>query len=137
MGFAGARKNASGTLSIEADSIQFQKSGKAAVQVNIASITNVFLGNQSREVGGVPMTLGKAALPFSGGRAVSLFAHKKYDTVTLEYVEADGGLHNAIFQLQKGQGEVFRNELVARGARISNNQAESTKQNAEISNEQK
>lgn len=135
MGFASAPKNANGTLSVEADAIQFQKSGKAAVQVNIASVQNVFLGDQSREVGGVPMTLGKAAVPFGGGRAVSLFAHKKYDTVTLEYVDVDGGLHGAIFELKKGQGELFRKELVARGARLSDEQGASTNQNAEVSNE--
>ena len=33
------------------------------------------------------MKLGKAAAPFGGGRVVSLFAHKKYDTLTLEYVD--------------------------------------------------
>jgi hypothetical protein len=137
MGFAGAPRNANGTLSIEADAIRFQKSGKSAVQVNIASIQDVFLGDQSREVGGVPMTLGKAAVPFGGGRAVSLFAHKKYDTVTLEYVDIDGGLHGAIFELKKGQGEVLRNELVARGARLSGEQGASTKQKAEVSNENK
>ena len=61
------------------------------------------------------MTLGKAATPFGGGRVVSLFAHKKYDTLTLVYADANGGIHGAIFQLNKGQGEVLRNELVAKG----------------------
>ena len=137
MGFAGAPRNANGTLSIEADALQFQKSGKAAVEVKIASIQDVFLGDQSKQVGGVPMTLGKAAVPFGVGRAISLLAHKKYDTVTLEYVDVDGGVHGAIFELKKGQGEVFRNELVARGARLSADEDASTKQNLEVSNENK
>ena len=46
----------------------------------MAAVQDVFLGEQSKQVGGVPMTLGKAAAPFGGGRVVSLFAHKKYDT---------------------------------------------------------
>ena len=33
------------------------------------------------------MKIGKAAAPYGGGRVVSLFAHKKYDTLTLEYVD--------------------------------------------------
>jgi hypothetical protein len=74
------------------------------------------------------MTLGKAAVPFSGGRAVSLFAHKKYDTLTLEYVDVDGGFHGAIFELKKRQGEAFRNELVAKGVRVSDSEDEPTKQ---------
>ena len=39
-------------------------------------------------MGGLPLTLGEAAAPYGGGRVVSLFAHKKYDTLTLEYVDA-------------------------------------------------
>lgn len=135
LGFAGTPRNAKGTLSIEADAINFQKSGKPAAQVKIASIQDIFLGDESRQVGGMPMTLTKAAMPFGGGHAVSLLAHKKYDTVTLEYLDADGGLHGAIFELQKGQGEAFRNELVARGARVSNREDASTKQTEEVSNE--
>jgi len=78
----------------------------------------------------LPMTLGKAAVPFGGGRVVSLFAHEKYDTVSLEYVDADGGIHGAIFQLAKGQGELVKNELIAQGATISSRQDQSTKESA-------
>src|SRR5262249_34852835 len=117
--FESAPDNASGRLSIQETALQFQKDGKAAVQVKIASVQDVFLGEESRQVGGLPMTLGKTAAPFGGGRVVSLFAHKKYDTVSLEYVDASGGFHGAIFQLRKGQGDVLRNELVARGAHVS------------------
>jgi hypothetical protein len=73
------------------------------VQVKIASVHDLLLGDLSRQIGGVPVTLAKAAVPYSGGRAVSLFTHKKYDTLTLEYVDAEGGLHGAIFELKKGQ----------------------------------
>ena len=38
------------------------------------------------------MKLGKAEAPYGGGRVVSLFAHKKYDTVTLEYADSEEGL---------------------------------------------
>ena len=135
LGFAETQRNADGILSIEGDVIKFRKSGKPAVQVKIASIQDIFVGDQSRQVGGVPMTLGKAALPFGGGRAVSLLAHKKYDTLSLEYLDSDGGLHGAIFELQKGRGEVFRDELVGRGARVSDSNVRPTKKTAEVSNE--
>jgi hypothetical protein len=135
LGFAGARNNSKGTLSIEGDALQFKKNGKAAVQVKIASIHDLLLGDLSRQVGGVPVTLAKAAVPFSGGRALSLFTHKKYDTLTLEYVDAEGGLHGAIFELKKGQAEGLRNELLAQGASVSNAGNEPTKQTAEASSE--
>jgi hypothetical protein len=86
-----------------------------SVQVDIASVRNVFLGDRSMQVGGTPMKIGKAAAPYGAGRVISLFAHQKYDTLTLEYVDSNGGVHGAIFQLKKGQGELVRDELVARG----------------------
>jgi hypothetical protein len=138
MGFEGAPNNVNGTLSIQENALQFQKDGRPAVQVKIASIQDVLLGEQSRQVGGIPMTLGKAATPFGGGRVVSLFAHKKYDTLAVEYVDASGGLHGAIFQLNKGQAEVLKNELVARGARVSRSEGVPTnKSTTEVRNENK
>src|SRR5579864_7409371 len=138
LGFANARDNGTGTLSVQGDSLQFQQNGRPGTEVKIASVRDVFLGAESKEVGGLPMTLGKTAAPFGGGRVVSVFAHKKYDTLALEYVDANGGIHGAIFQLDKGQGEVVRNELVATGAHISQSYEEPAKQtNAEVRNETK
>ena len=138
LGFEGAKSNTSGTLSIQDKALQFQKNGKPAVQVKIASVQDVSLGEQSKQVGGLPMTLGKAAAPYGGGRVVSLFAHKKYDTITLEYVDTDGGFHGAMFQLNKGQAEILRNALVANGAHISDSTNQSKQQpTAEVSNESK
>jgi len=125
-------------LSVQDDSLQFQQNGKPAAQVKIGSVRDVFLGGESKQVGGLPMTLGKAAAPFGGGRVVSLFAHKKYDSLSLEYVDADGGIHGAIFQLTKGQGELVKNELIAQGATLSSHQDQSTKESAtEASHENK
>jgi len=138
LGFENAKNNANGTLSIQEDGLQFQKDGKPTEQVKIASVQDIFLGEQSKQVGGTAMTLGKAAVPFGGGRAVSLFAHKKYDTLALEYVDSNGGMHGAIFQLNKGQAEILRNELVAKGAHVSESANEPVKQsNAEVSSESK
>jgi len=117
-------------LSVQDDSLQFQQNGKPAAQVKIGSVRDVFLGGESKQVGGLPMTLGKAAAPFGGGRVVSLFAHKKYDSLSLEYVDADGGIQGAIFQLTKGQGELVKNELIAQGVTISSRQDQSTKESA-------
>jgi hypothetical protein len=130
LGFANARNNSTGTLSVQDDSLQFEQNGKPAAKVKIASVQDVFLGGESKQVGGLPMTLGEAAAPFGGGRVVSLFAHEKYDTVSLEYVDADGGIHGAIFQLAKGQGELVKNELIAQGVTIGSSQDQSTKESA-------
>jgi hypothetical protein len=128
LGFEGISNNANGTLSILEDALQFQKDGKPPVQVKIATVQDIFLGEQDKQVGGTAMTLGKAAAPFGGGRVVSLFAHKKYDTLAFEYVDANGGVHGAIFQVDKGQSEVVRAGLVAKGAHVSHNNDEPAKQ---------
>ena len=138
LGFEGAKSNATGTLSIQDTALQFRQSGKPAVQIQIASVQDICLGQQSKQVGGLPMTVGKAATPYGGGRVISLFAHKKYDTLTLEYVDSEGGFHGAMFQLNQGQGQILRNALVAKGVHVADVQAQLKQQTtAEVSNESK
>ena len=135
LGFAGAHKNAKGNLAIQPEILQFQKGRRPPVAIKISSISDIYVGIESKQVGGKPMALGKAALPYSGGRVVSLFAHKKYDTLTVEYSDPEGGLHGAIFEVRKGQAEVFRDELLSRGAHVSNTYKQPTKQIAEAASE--
>ena len=138
LGLENTKGNCNGTLSIQDNALQFQHGGKPGAEVKIASIQAVFLGGQSKQVGGVPMKLGKAAAPFGSGRVVSLLAHKKYDIVTLEYVDSDGGVHGAIFQLAKGQGELVRDSLKARGVFPGSGEDQPTKQStAEVRYENK
>jgi len=119
VGFEDAKNNCSGALSIQNDSLQFQKTRKSGAHIKISSVRDIFLGEQSRQVGGLPLTLGEAAAPFGSGRVVSLFAHKKYDTFSFEYVDSNGGIHGAVFQLKKGQAAIVKKELIAHGVTIS------------------
>jgi hypothetical protein len=77
------------------------------------------------------MTLAKAVTPYGCGRVMSLVAHKKYDTVTLEYVDPNGAFHGAIFQLNKGQGQVLKSELEAEGAHVTRPEYETTVQSTQ------
>src|ERR1700747_267409 len=130
LGFRNIKNNCKGILSIHNNELQFQQTGKPVAEVDIASVRHVFLGEESMQVGGVPMKIGKAAAPYGGGRVVSLFAHKKYDTLTLEYVDSNGGVHGAIFQVTKGQAELVKSELLARGAPSSPGEVRTTNQNS-------
>ena len=130
LGLPNTRNDCKGTLSIQDNLLRFQQSSKPVAQVDIASVRHVFLGDETMQVGGLPMKIGKAAAPYGGGRVVSLFAHKKYDTLTLEYVDSDGGVHGAIFQVTRGQGELVRNELLARGASSSPGEGRATNQDS-------
>jgi hypothetical protein len=77
-----------------------------------------------------PMMMGKAALPYGGGHVVNLFSHKKYDSLTIEYLDSNRSFHGAIFRLAKGQGEAFKNTLIAHGAQISRSEDLAPAQNA-------
>lgn len=128
LGLENTKSNCNGTLSIQGDALQFQQGGKPGTEVKLASIQAVVLGGESKQVGGLPMKLGKAAAPYGGDRVVSLFAHKKYDTLTLEYEDSNGGVHGAIFQLSKGQGQLVTNFLKARGVSPGSGEYQTTKQ---------
>ncbi len=119
LGFEGARRNAGGELSIQGDDLSFQQNGKPAAKVSITSIHRISIGEEDNQVGGLPMMLGKTAVPFGGGRVVSLFSHKKYDSLAIEYLDSNGGFHGAIFRLTKGQGETAKSDLIARGAQMT------------------
>jgi len=138
LGFRNAKNNCKGVLSIQNNALRFQQSGKPVAEVDIASVRHVFLGEESMQVGGVPMKIGKAAAPFGSGRVVSLFAHTKYDTLALEYVDSNGGVHGALFQLKKGQAELVRNEVVARSVYSGGDEDETTKKGpSEVAHENK
>ena len=138
LGLENTKSNCDGTLSIHDNTLQFQRDGKPGAEVEITSVRHVFLNEEDKQVGGLPMTLGKAAAPYGGGRVVSLFAHKNYDILTLEYMDVDGGVHGVIFQLIKGQGDLVRNELLARGVLSSSGEEQRTKQStAEVTHENK
>lgn len=137
LGLEDTKNNCNGTLSIEGDALHFQHSGKVSAQVKLVSVRNVFVGGDDKQVGGVPLILGKAAAPYGTGRVLSLFTHKKYDTLTLEYVDRDGAFHAAIFQLNKGQGELVKHELVARRVPSKLGEDQPTKETAEVTHESK
>jgi hypothetical protein len=119
LGFEGARRNATGDLRIQGGAVQFQRDGVLTAEVKTRSIQEIFVEDQDKQVGGTVMTLGKAAAPYGGGRVLSLFTHKKYDLLTVEYIDSNGGFHGAIFRLVKGQGQSFKRDLVASGAHLS------------------
>ena len=110
--------------------MQFQKDGSPTAQVKLSSIQDIFVEDEDRQVGGTAMMLGKTAAPYGGGRVVSLFAHKKYDILTVQYLDNNGGFHDAIFELDKGQGQTFKKDLVANGAHISSPDDRATTQSA-------
>ena len=118
LGFQAVGKDAPGELTVENGALAFHQKGRTTASVNITAIKDAGVGSEDKQVGGVPMALGKAAVPFGGGRLISLVSHKKFDTFTLEYVDSDGGLHGGIFQLNKGDARILRDTLTEAGAHL-------------------
>ncbi len=118
LGLEGVKRGLRGALTAGSSGLDFKASG-AHGTVAIASIQDVFTAKDSHQVGGKVLTLAKMGVPYGGGRALSLFTHEKVDSLTLEYRDANGGLHGVVFTMPLGQAEVLKKQLVALGAHAS------------------
>jgi len=116
-GLTGVKNNTKGNIRVENGQMHFVH-GKTTADVNAASIQEVVTGADSQKAVGKTIGLMSMAAPYGGGRFLSLF-RKKIDTLTIEYRDADGGLHGAIFTLQVGAADVIKKELLAQGARTT------------------
>jgi hypothetical protein len=121
IGLDGVKANASGILSIQDGMMHFQMD-KAAKDVPVASIDDIFIGAETTQAGGKTGRAVKTAAiaaPFGSGRSLSLLMRTKVDILTVAYHDSDGAVHGAIFALPKGQGEPMRAQLVQAGAHAS------------------
>jgi hypothetical protein len=116
-GLTGVKPNAKGNLTSANGNLEFEQP-KAKVTVPIHSVEDVITGADSQRV--FRGTFGTLTLlaPYGGGRFLSLF-RGKLETLTIQYRDADGGLHGAIFTMALGKAEPFKKDLVAQGARTS------------------
>jgi hypothetical protein len=117
MGLEGVKPRAGGTLTLDGGNLQFTSSkGKASVPLR--SIEDVITENDSQRV--FRGTLGTLTMfaPYGGGRFLSLF-RSKIDTLTIQYRDADGALHGAIFTMALGKADPFKKEMLAQGAHTS------------------
>lgn len=113
-GLPGVKENAKGKLSVENGNLHFM-CGKKSSDVSASSIQEVVTGSDSQRAVGKTIGTISMAAPYGGGRVVSLF-RKKLDTLSVEFRDADGGLHGAIFTIPSGKAEGFKTELIASGA---------------------
>jgi hypothetical protein len=116
-GLVGVKDNTKGTLAVESGALRFVHS-KTSSELAPGSMLDVVTGNDSqRVIGGTVGTMSMFA-PYGSGRFLSLF-RSKLDTLTIQYRDADGGLHGVIFTSPVGTAEATKDELVGLGARTS------------------
>jgi hypothetical protein len=113
-GLPGVKENAKGKLSVENGNLHFT-SGETISDVSASSILDVVTGSDSQKAVGKTIGMLSMAAPYGGGRVVSLF-RKKIDTLTLEYRDAEGAFHGAIFTMPLGTADGVKKELIAQGA---------------------
>jgi hypothetical protein len=119
IGLENIKPNVKGTLSLLPNGLEFA-TGKNKVDISTASIQDIFTGQESRQdVSGPAGTVAKAGIPYGGGRIVSLFSHS-VEVLTVEYVDSNGGFHGTVFVLSPGNATVLKNQLVAQGAKVTN-----------------
>jgi hypothetical protein len=118
IGMENIKPGARGTLTLLPTGLEF-RTGKKNPDITTSSIQDIFTGRESRQdVGGMEGTLVESAIPYGGGRFVSLFSHK-VDVLTVEYADSTGGFHGAIFVVSAGKATALKNQLVAQGAKVS------------------
>ncbi len=117
IGLPCVKQNTKGNLKVENGSLTFASS-KDTCQVPAASIQDVVTAADSqRVIGGTVGTISRLA-PYGGGTALSLLRNK-VDVITIQYRDADGGLHGAIFTMPVGAAALIKEALLAQGAHTS------------------
>ena len=117
MGLAGVKHNTPGKLAVENGNLRFVHSN-ASTDLPANSVQDVVTGSDSQRV--IRGTLGTLSMfgPYGSDRFMSLF-RTKLDTLTIQFRDADGGLHGVVFTMPVGTAEVKKNELIALGAHTS------------------
>ena len=117
VGLAGIKDNTEGILTIEDGKLHFTHSKKTA-DIAATAMEDVITGAESQRV--VRGTVGTLSMfgPYGSGRFLSLF-RSNLDSLTIQYRDADGGLHGVVFGVPEGQAESIKKELVAEGARTN------------------
>ncbi len=111
------KNNSKVTLSVVGSSLHIA-TNKTTVEVTVPSILDIFTNEDSRQDITGAAHLATMAIPYGGSRVLSLFSHN-VDVLTLEFTDANGGYHGAIFVLGQGQAAPIKKQLVAMGAKVS------------------
>jgi hypothetical protein len=114
LGLEGVKQKQHGTLTVQPGGLSFTAKD-AHGMLDRTSIASVFTGAESRQTGGKVLTVAKIGIPYGGGRVLSLFSHEKVDTLTVEFRDANGALHGAIFTMPLGQAAILKEQLAAGG----------------------
>lgn len=115
IGFENLKNGAKGTLVIDGEFLKFQSAAGGASQLALGAIDNIITGDDSRRLVGGAIGFMSMFAPYGSGRFLSLF-RRQIDVITIEYHDANGGKHGAIFTLANDAAAPLKAKLVAAGA---------------------
>ena len=125
IGMDNVKPGARGELGLADGAMQFT-AAKRETKVAVASIDDIFTGEETTQAGGKLGRVAKTAAlaaPYDSGAALSLLLRTKIDLLTVAYRGANGELRGAIFSLPKGQAAQVRERLIAMGAHVTSRPA--------------
>ena len=97
-GLPDAKPKDKGTLALSPAGLSF--SGKSSrSMIPRQSVFAVSAGDQRVELWGIKGQILRAAIPNGGGVAAAMFMHHRVDMLTVEFADAKGGYHAAVFFL--------------------------------------
>lgn len=117
MGLNGVPRNAKGVLAVEGGLLKFTRESVRS-EVQASAIHEVLTGDDSQRVVRGTLQMLSTFAPYGGGRFLSLF-RTKVDLLTVQFRDAEGGLHGVIFSLPDGAATGVKRQLLAAGARSS------------------
>lgn len=97
-GLPDSKPNKKGTLTLDATALTFTGESSNA-SIPRTSITAVSAGNDRIELWGTGGRLMRMAIPEGGGMAAATVMHHRVDMLTVEFSDAHGGMHSALFYL--------------------------------------
>jgi hypothetical protein len=129
IGLEGIKHDTNGKVTVSKGTLEFA-TGPTKSSLATASVQDVLTGADSQRLIGGTLGFLSGFAPYESGRFLSLF-RTKLDTLTIQYRDADGGLHGVIFTLAEGQGAALKKQLLAEGAKTSISVEDEAKQKAD------
>jgi hypothetical protein len=98
-GWPGVAPDTGGNLSFGAGSLRFSAE-RGSGEISKLRIIAVYGGDEQIETGGTTGRIARVVIPYGGGLALGAVTHKKVGLLTIEFFDASGEYHGAVFQLK-------------------------------------
>lgn len=110
VGFQDIPSGARGRLAITPSNVTFTSSSVTGRLLR-GQISDVFVGDERVETGGIAGKVARIATPFGGGEILGTITQKQVGLLTINYRDNRDGLRSTVFELRKKQALKIENEM--------------------------